>query len=207
MLLNSTVCEIQTVFSASCRVACSKSLRDESLAGLVDIGFDGYAIGGLSVGEPKEEMTRILAHIAPRMPADKPRYLMGVGTPEDLIEAIGAGIDMFDCVLPTRNARNGWLFTRYGDLKLRNSRYRTDTAPLDETCGCPTCRRFTRAYLHHLQRVNEILGSRLNTIHNLYYYLDLMKQAREAIAAQRFGEFRAQFAQRSRDAAFKKAPL
>ena len=171
-----------------------ESLRDESLAGLVGIGFDGYAIGGLSVGEPKEEMSRILAHIAPRMPADKPRYLMGVGTPEDLIEAIGAGIDMFDCVLPTRNARNGWLFTRYGDLKLRNSRYRTDTAPLDETCNCPTCRRFTRAYLHHLQRVNEILGSRLNTIHNLYYYLDLMKQAREAIARQRFGEFRAQFA-------------
>jgi queuine tRNA-ribosyltransferase len=127
------------------------------------------------------------------MPADKPRYLMGVGTPEDLIEAIGAGIDMFDCVLPTRNARNGWLFTRYGDLKLRNSRYRSDTAPLDETCNCPTCRRFTRAYLHHLQRVNEILGSRLNTIHNLYYYLDLMKGAREAIAGQRFAEFRAQF--------------
>jgi queuine tRNA-ribosyltransferase len=170
-----------------------ESLRDESLAGLVGIGFDGYAIGGLSVGEPKEEMSRILAHIAPRMPADKPRYLMGVGTPEDLIEAIGAGIDMFDCVLPTRNARNGWLFTRYGDLKLRNSRYRTDTAPLDETCNCPTCRRFTRAYLHHLQRVNEILGSRLNTIHNLYYYLDLMKGAREAIAGQRFAEFRAQF--------------
>lgn len=170
-----------------------ESLRDESLAGLVGIGFDGYAIGGLSVGEPKEEMSRILAHIAPRMPADKPRYLMGVGTPEDLIEAIGAGIDMFDCVLPTRNARNGWLFTRYGDLKLRNSRYRTDIAPLDETCNCPTCRRFTRAYLHHLQRVNEILGSRLNTIHNLYYYLDLMKGAREAIAGQRFAEFRAQF--------------
>jgi queuine tRNA-ribosyltransferase len=170
-----------------------ESLRDESLAGLVGIGFDGYAIGGLSVGEPKEEMSRILAHIAPRMPADKPRYLMGVGTPEDLIEAIGAGIDMFDCVLPTRNARNGWLFTRYGDLKLRNSRYRTDTAPLDETCNCPTCRRFTRAYLHHLQRVNEILGSRLNTIHNLYYYLDLMKGAREAIAGQRFAEFRKQF--------------
>lgn len=172
-----------------------ESLRDESLEGLIGIGFDGYAIGGLSVGEPKEEMSRILAHIAPRMPADKPRYLMGVGTPEDLIEAIGAGIDMFDCVLPTRNARNGWLFTRYGDLKLRNSRYRTDTAPLDETCACPTCRRFTRAYLHHLQRVNEILGSRLNTIHNLYYYLDLMKQAREAIVEQRFAEFRAQFAQ------------
>ena len=171
-----------------------ESLRDESLEGLMGLGFDGYAIGGLSVGEPKEEMSRILAHIAPRMPADKPRYLMGVGTPEDLIEAIGVGIDMFDCVLPTRNARNGWLFTRHGDLKLRNSRYRTDTAPLDETCACPTCRRFTRAYLHHLQRVNEILGSRLNTVHNLYYYFDLMKQAREAIVEQRFGEFRAHFA-------------
>ena len=171
-----------------------ETLRDESLAALIDIGFDGYAIGGLSVGEPKEEMLRILAHTAPRMPTDKPRYLMGVGTPEDLIEAIGVGIDMFDCVLPTRNARNGWLFTRYGDIKLRNSRYRTDTAPPDETCGCPTCRKFTRAYLHHLQRVNEILGARLNTIHNLYYYLDLMKRARKAIAAQRFGEFRVRFA-------------
>jgi queuine tRNA-ribosyltransferase len=171
-----------------------EALRDESLGALVDMDLDGYAIGGLSVGEPKEEMMRILAHTAPRMPADKPRYLMGVGTPEDLIEAIGTGIDMFDCVLPTRNARNGWLFTRYGDVKLRNSRYRTDTAPPDETCRCPACRRFTRAYLHHLQRVNEILGARLNTIHNLYYYLNVMKQAREAIAAQRFGEFRVQFA-------------
>ncbi len=171
-----------------------EALRDESLATLVDMDFDGYAIGGLSVGEPKEEMMRILAHTAPKMPADKPRYLMGVGTPEDLIEAIGAGIDMFDCVLPTRNARNGWLFTRYGDIKLRNSRYRTDTAPPDETCGCPACRRFSRAYLHHLQRVNEILGARLNTIHNLHYYLDLMKQARRAISQQRFGEFSVQFA-------------
>ena len=171
-----------------------EELRDESLAVLVEMDFDGYAIGGLSVGEPKEEMMRILAHTAPEMPANKPRYLMGVGTPEDLIEAIGAGIDMFDCVLPTRNARNGWLFTRFGDIKLRNSRYRTDTAPPDETCGCPACQRFSRAYLHHLQRVNEILGARLNTIHNLYYYLDLMRQARRAISQQRFGEFRVQFA-------------
>ncbi len=170
-----------------------EALRDESLAGLIDIGFDGYAIGGLSVGEPKEEMLRILTHTAPGMPADKPRYLMGVGTPEDLIEAIAAGIDMFDCVLPTRNARNGWLFTRYGDVKLRNSRYRADTAPLDETCGCPTCRRFSRSYLHHLQRVNEILGARLNTVHNLYYYLDLMRKARAAIVTERFGEFRVEF--------------
>ena len=175
-----------------------EALRDESLAALIDMNFDGYAIGGLSVGEPKQEMMRILAHTAPKMPTDKPRYLMGVGTPEDLIEAIGAGIDMFDCVLPTRNARNGWLFTRYGDIKLRNSRYRTDTAPPDETCGCPACRRFSRAYLHHLQRVNEILGARLNTIHNLYYYLDLMKQARASVAVQRFSEFRVQFAQERR---------
>jgi queuine tRNA-ribosyltransferase len=172
-----------------------ETLRDESLAGLVDIGFEGYAIGGLSVGEPKEDMLRILAHTAPRLPADKPRYLMGVGTPEDLLDGIAAGIDMFDCVMPTRNARNGWLFTRYGDIKLRNSRYRADTAPLDETCVCPTCRTFSRGYLHHLQRVNEILGARLNTIHNLHFYLDLMRQAREAIAAGRFGAFREGFVQ------------
>ncbi|MGZ8981888.1 MAG: tRNA guanosine(34) transglycosylase Tgt [Burkholderiaceae bacterium] len=172
-----------------------ESLRDESLAGLVDIGFEGYAIGGLSVGEPKEDMLRILDHIAPRLPADRPRYLMGVGTPEDLLDGIAAGIDMFDCVMPTRNARNGWLFTRYGDIKLRNTRYRADTTPLDETCGCPTCRTFSRGYLHHLQRVNEILGARLNTIHNLHFYLDLMRQAREAIEAGRFGTFHAGFLQ------------
>ncbi|MEP6609615.1 MAG: tRNA guanosine(34) transglycosylase Tgt [Burkholderiaceae bacterium] len=171
-----------------------KPLRDESLAGLIDVGFDGYAIGGLSVGEPKHEMLRILTHTAPQLPADAPRYLMGVGTPEDLIDAVAVGIDMFDCVLPTRNARNGWLFTRYGDLKLRNSRFRTDLAPPDETCGCLTCRSFTRAYLHHLQRVNEILGARLNTIHNLFYYLDLMTQVRQAIARRGFTEFRVDFA-------------
>jgi queuine tRNA-ribosyltransferase len=167
-----------------------EELRDESLAGLVDIGFDGYAIGGLSVGEPKEEMLRILAHAAPRLPASRPRYLMGVGTPEDLLDGIASGIDMFDCVMPTRNARNGWLFTSHGDIKLRNSRYRSDTGPLDETCACPTCRTFSRGYLHHLQRVNEILGARLNTIHNLHFYLDLMEQARAAIAAGRFAAFR-----------------
>src|SRR5204862_1001465 len=135
-------------------------LRDESLAGLVGLGFDGYAIGGLSVGEPKEERSRIVAHIVPRMPAASPRYLMGMGTPEDLIEAVGAGIDLFDCVLPTRNARNGWLFTRHGDLKIRNARHRDDTAPVDEQCGCYTCRNFTRAYLYHLQKTSEILGAR-----------------------------------------------
>jgi queuine tRNA-ribosyltransferase len=172
-----------------------ESLRDESLAGLADVGFDGYAIGGLSVGEPKPEMMRILAHTAPRLPADRPRYLMGVGTPEDLVGGIAAGIDMFDCVLPTRNARNGWLFTRFGDLRLRNSRYRTDTAPIDETCGCPACRTFSRAYLHHLQRVNEILGARLATLHNLTFYLDLMRQARAAIATGSFAQFARQFAQ------------
>jgi queuine tRNA-ribosyltransferase len=164
-------------------------LRDASLGGLVDIGFHGYAIGGLSVGEPKEEMQRVLAHVAPRLPDRAPRYLMGVGTPEDLLDGIAFGVDMFDCVLPTRNARNGWLFTSAGDLKIRNSRYRDDTRPLDPACACPTCRGYSRAYLHHLQRVNEILGARLNTIHNLHYYLDLMRQARAAIEAGRFAQF------------------
>jgi queuine tRNA-ribosyltransferase len=158
-------------------------LRDESLAGLKAIGFDGYAIGGLSVGEPKREQRRIMRHAAERLPAQAPRYLMGVGTPEDIAEAVASGIDMFDCVLPTRNARNGWLFTRFGDIKIRNARYRDDTRPLDETCGCTTCRNFSRSYLHHLQRVNEILGARLNTLHNLHYYQTLMRELREAIAA------------------------
>jgi queuine tRNA-ribosyltransferase len=173
-----------------------ETLRDESVAGLVDIGFDGYAIGGLSVGEPKEEMLRLLAHTAPRLPQDKPRYLMGVGTPEDLLAGIAAGIDMFDCVLPTRNARNGWLFTANGDIKIRNSRYKDDTAPLDADCACYTCRNFSRAYLHHLQRVNEITGSRLNTIHNLHFYLHLMRRAQAAIEAGRFGEFAQETSQR-----------
>jgi queuine tRNA-ribosyltransferase len=156
-------------------------LREASLAGLLDIGFDGYAIGGLSVGEPKPEMLRVLERTAPRLPAERPRYLMGVGTPEDLVAGVLAGIDMFDCVLPTRNARNGWLFTRYGDLKIRNARYRSDTAPLDPTCSCYACSHFSRAYLHHLQRANEILGARLATIHNLHYYLTLMDGLRRAI--------------------------
>ena len=169
-------------------------LRDASLGGLADIGFDGYAIGGMSVGEPKDEMLAVLAHTAPRLPADRPRYLMGVGTPEDIVAGVAAGVDMFDCVLPTRNARNGGLFTRFGDVKIRNAKHRMDTRPLDESCGCYTCGHFTRAYLHHLQRVNEILGARLNTIHNLHYYLWLAAGMREAIAADRFdawvGEFR-----------------
>ena len=156
-------------------------------------GFHGIAIGGLSVGEPKEEMLRILNHIGPRLPADKPHYLMGVGTPEDLVEGVAAGIDMFDCVMPTRNARNGWLFTRFGDLKLKNAVHKDDTRPVDDTCGCYACRNFSRAYLHHLHRANEILGARLNTIHNLFYYLTLMREMREAIAQQRFTAFRLAF--------------
>jgi len=166
-----------------------EALRDESLAGLVDVGFDGYAIGGLSVGEPKDEMLRVLAHTAPRLPERRPRYLMGVGTPEDLLVGIASGIDMFDCVLPTRNARNGWLFTATGDVKIRNSRYKNDTDPLDPACACYTCCNFSRAYLHHLQRVNEILGARLNTIHNLHFYLDLMRGARAAIETGSFEDF------------------
>jgi len=172
-----------------------EALRDESLAGLLEIGFHGYAIGGLSVGEPKADMQRILAHITPRLPADAPRYLMGVGTPEDLVEGVARGVDMFDCVMPSRNARNGWLFTRYGDIKIRNARYRDDTRPLDATCACHTCTHFSRAYLHHLQRANEITGARLNTLHNLYFYLQIMAEMREAISAGRFAAWRKQFAE------------
>jgi queuine tRNA-ribosyltransferase len=173
-----------------------EGLRDESLDGLQDIGFDGLAIGGLSVGEPKEEMMRILAHCGTRLPADKPRYLMGVGTPEDLVAGIGMGIDMFDCVMPTRNARNGWLFTGQGDLKIRNARYRDDDRPVDPACACKACRLFSRAYLHHLQRVNEMLGAHLSTVHNLYFYLALMKEAREAIATGRYRAFQQEFARK-----------
>tara|TARA_R110001599_G_scaffold353676_1_gene595067 strand:+ start:96578 stop:97705 length:1128 start_codon:yes stop_codon:yes gene_type:complete len=170
-----------------------ESLRDESLAGLEDINFHGIAIGGLSVGEPKEDMMRVLQHVGPRLPANKPHYLMGVGTPEDLVAGVSNGIDMFDCVMPTRNARNGWLFTRFGDIKIKNARYKDDKQPLDESCDCYACRNFSRAYLHHLHRTGEILGARLNTIHNLHYYLDLMKQMREAISEQRFQPFVRQF--------------
>lgn len=166
-----------------------EALREESLAGLMNIGFDGYAIGGLSVGETKEEMRRILSHTAPRLPPEQPRYLMGVGTPGDIVEAVAAGIDMFDCVLPTRNARNGWLYTSMGVIKLRNARYRDDLGALDPECACYTCRNFTRAYLHHLQRVNEILGARLNTLHNLHYYQQLMRHIRAAIAERRLHAF------------------
>lgn len=171
-----------------------EDLRDISLNGLKEIGFDGYAIGGLSVGEPKEDMLRILAHTAPQMPQDKPRYLMGVGTPEDLVDAVSHGIDMFDCVMPTRNARNGWLFTQYGDVKIKNASYKNDLRPLDADCSCYTCRNFSRAYLHHLFRVGEILGARLNTIHNLHYYQQLMQEMRDAIAQNYFSAFKQNFA-------------
>ena len=171
-----------------------ETLRDESLAGLETMDFDGVAIGGLSVGEPKEDMQRILAHTGPKLPAHKPHYLMGVGTPEDLVEGVANGIDMFDCVMPTRNARNGWLFTRYGDVKIKNARHKDEDQPLDASCTCYTCQNFSRAYLHHLHRCGEILGARLNTIHNLHYYLELMQDMRNAIDAHRFAEFRVQFA-------------
>jgi len=156
-------------------------LRAQSVEQLVAIGFDGYAIGGLAVGEPAEERLGILA--TTRLPEDRPRYLMGMGTPEDLIAGVAAGIDMFDCVLPTRNARNGWLFTQHGDLKIRNARHRDDTGPLDADCACYTCTHFSRAYLYHLQKANEILGARLNTLHNLHYYQELMRTLRAAIEA------------------------
>jgi queuine tRNA-ribosyltransferase len=159
-------------------------LRAESVKALTSIGFDGYAVGGLAVGEPKEERLKILSHL--RLPEDRPRYLMGVGTPEDLIEAVAAGLDMFDCVLPTRNARNGWLFTRHGDIRIRNARYRDDTAPLDGDCACYTCRNYTRAYLYHLDKTNEILGARLNTLHNLHYYQELMRALRASIEQNSF---------------------
>ncbi|HWI82779.1 tRNA guanosine(34) transglycosylase Tgt [Ramlibacter sp.] len=181
-------------------------LREESLAALVDMDFPGYAVGGVSVGEPKQDMLRIMAHTPHRLPVGKPRYLMGVGTPEDLVEGVGHGVDMFDCVLPTRNARNGHLFTRFGDLKIRNARHRTDERPLDESCGCYTCRGttnpdgsvaggFSRAYLHHLERCGEMLAPMLATIHNLHYYLDLMQQVRDALDAGAFPAFVQRFRQ------------
>ena len=170
-----------------------ENLRELSLAGVSEQGFDGIAIGGLSVGEPKPEFERILNFTAPKLPAHLPHYLMGVGTPEDLILAVSLGIDMFDCVMPTRNARNGWLFTRFGDLKLRNSGYKDDDRPLDPSCACYTCKHFTRSYLNHLQKANEILGSQLNTIHNLSYYLQLMTEVREAISQTRFQAYREEF--------------
>jgi queuine tRNA-ribosyltransferase len=172
------------------------ALRRASLAGLTEIGFDGYAVGGLSVGEPKDEMLRVLDDLAPRMPADRPRYLMGVGTPLDLVEAVSRGMDMFDCVLPTRNARNGWYFTHDGAVKIRNSRYASDTSPLDPACDCYTCRNYSRAYLRHLHQCNEILGSRLGTLHNLHFYQSLMRTLRDAITAGRLDATVAEFRRR-----------
>jgi len=170
-----------------------ENLRDKSLAGLEDIGFDGYAIGGLSVGEPKEDMVRILDHLADNMPAEKPRYLMGVGKPADLVEGVRRGIDMFDCVMPTRNARNGHLFTSTGVIKIRNAVHRHDTGPLDPECDCYTCTNFSRGYLHHLEKCGEMLGAQLNTIHNLRYYQTLMVGLREAIAEGRLDAFADEF--------------
>ena len=164
-------------------------LREESLEALVALDLPGYAIGGVSVGEPKAEMQRIVAHTPHRLPAHKPRYLMGVGTPEDLVEGVAAGVDMFDCVMPTRNARNGHLFTRFGDLKIRNARHKTDEQPLDSTCTCHTCGSFSRAYLHHLDRCGEMLGPMLASIHNLHYYVNLMREVREALDTGTFDPF------------------
>jgi queuine tRNA-ribosyltransferase len=171
-------------------------LRAHSADGLKQLGFDGYAIGGLSVGEPEAERTHILDVTLPHLPTDRPRYLMGVGKPEDIVEAVRRGVDMFDCVIPTRNARTGFLYTREGVVKIRNSRYRDDTRPVDENCGCYTCRHFSRAYLRHLDSCGEILGARLNTIHNLHYYQDLMRDIRHAIEAGRFDAFALDFHQK-----------
>ena len=170
-----------------------EGLRQQSLDGLTNIGFDGYAIGGLSVGEPKDDMIRILDDLPPKMPADKPRYLMGVGRPEDIVEAVRRGVDMFDCVMPTRNARNGYLFTATGTVKIRNAKNRHDTAPLDDSCDCYTCQNFSRSYLHHLDKCGEMLGSQLNTIHNLRYYQNLMSGLRGAIEAGTLCDFVIEF--------------
>jgi len=172
-----------------------EELREESLASLAELDLPGYAIGGVSVGEPKEAMQRIVAHTPHRLPPAKPRYLMGVGTPEDLVEGVAAGVDMFDCVMPTRNARNGHLFTRFGDLKIRNARHKSDERPLDPTCTCPTCGGFSRAYLHHLDRCGEMLGPMLASVHNLHYYVNLMREVREALDAGTFAAFAQRFMQ------------
>ena len=172
-----------------------ENLREASLAALVELDLPGYAIGGVSVGEPKAEMQRIVAHTPHRLPANKPRYLMGVGTPEALVEGVAAGVDMFDCVMPTRNARNGHLFTRFGDLKIRNARHRSDERALDPTCTCSTCANFSRAYLHHLDRCGEMLGPMLASVHNLHYYANLMREVREALDAGTFAAFARRFAE------------
>jgi queuine tRNA-ribosyltransferase len=170
-----------------------ESLREESVAALAELDLPGYAVGGVSVGEPKAEMQRIVAHTPHRLPQGKPRYLMGVGTPEDLVDGVGAGVDMFDCVMPTRNARNGHLFTRFGDLRIRNARYKTDEQPIDPSCACPTCARFSRAYLHHLDRCGEMLAPMLASVHNLHFYVALMRDIRGALEEGRFAAFAAGF--------------
>jgi len=170
-----------------------KELRLQSAESLVEMDFNGYAIGGLSVGEPKEEMMDVLSYLPDYMPSNKPRYLMGVGTPSDLVEGVACGVDMFDCVMPSRNARNGYLFTSEGVVKIRNAKHKKDTSPLDPNCNCSTCKNYSRSYLHHLQKSNEILGSRLNTFHNLFYYQHLMKSIREAIKSNTFSDFRKKF--------------
>jgi len=170
-----------------------RELRIHSAESLIEMDFNGYAIGGLSVGEPKEEMMEVLSYLPDHMPEDKPRYLMGVGTPLDLLEGVASGVDMFDCVMPSRNARNGYLFTSEGVVKIRNAKYKKDTGPLDPNCGCLTCRNYSRSYLHHLQKTNEILGSRLNTLHNLFYYQELMRSMRSAIQTNTFSTFRKSF--------------
>ena len=172
------------------------SLRQASLKGLIEIGFDGYAIGGLAVGEPKAERERVLEEMEPFMPVDRPRYLMGVGTPEDIVEAVSRGVDMFDCVMPTRNARNGHLFTTTGVVRIRNAMYESDTRPIDESCGCYTCQHYSRAYLKHLDRCTEMLGARLASIHNLYYYQQLMSELRQAISEHRLEAYVAEFYQK-----------
>jgi len=170
-----------------------RELRVHSAESLIEMDFNGYAIGGLSVGEPKEEMMEVLSYLPDHMPQDKPRYLMGVGTPLDLVEGVASGVDMFDCVMPSRNARNGYLFTSEGVVKIRNAKYKKDTGPLDPNCGCSTCRNYSRSYLHHLQKTNEILGSRLNTLHNLFYYQELMQSMRSAIQTNTFSSFKKSF--------------
>ena len=170
-----------------------ENLREASVDALVALDLPGYAIGGVSVGEPKPLMQQIVAHTPHRLPAHKPRYLMGVGTPEDLVEGVAAGVDMFDCVMPTRNARNGHLFTRFGDLKLRNARHKTDESPPDMSCACHTCQNFSRAYLHHLDRCSEMLGPMLASLHNLHYYVNLMREVREALDAGQFAAFAKRF--------------
>ena len=170
-----------------------KDLRLQSAESLIEMNFDGYAIGGLSVGEPKQEMMKVLDFLPEQMPTDKPRYLMGVGTPLDLVEGVAMGVDMFDCVMPSRNARNGYLFTSEGVVKIRNAKYKIDTGPLDPNCSCNTCKNYSRSYLHHLQKTNEILGSRLNTFHNLFYYQDLMRSIRESLSSNTFDVFRENF--------------